>query len=307
MSDFAADCGAEKMHTCLSEDETVEGHAHGPQVQSLGESEQRRHFRAYSLLPSRTGANLFHLFISVGKYGTPWSMTWMLNLNQTENETNRTDWSAQALVSSRLSYLDWRNQNIKFWTRLDEQPKTIIFGYARICGGINLSWNGYGHPERCAKTSLFQRRRSAFRLISGRSLDFFPNDSEEPTHFPAEALPCVWEGLRSHKSGRAGGTGQQSVVAFKLVADPKVCYLHVAIIAQQQVWGLDIPMDDLLVMHWGGRSLRVTRWLRLVLICTFHSTENLTASRRFPDQVSPGHFPGWRSAACWNMRLLNCN
>lgn len=33
------------MHTCLPEDETVEGDAHGPQVQSLGESEQRHHFR----------------------------------------------------------------------------------------------------------------------------------------------------------------------------------------------------------------------------------------------------------------------
>lgn len=45
MPDPAANCGAEKMHTCLPEDETVEGHAHGPQVQSLGESEQRHHFR----------------------------------------------------------------------------------------------------------------------------------------------------------------------------------------------------------------------------------------------------------------------
>lgn len=38
MSAFG-DCVAEKMHTCLPEDKTVEGDAHGPQVQSLGESE----------------------------------------------------------------------------------------------------------------------------------------------------------------------------------------------------------------------------------------------------------------------------
>lgn len=91
--------------------------------------------------------------------------------------------------------------------------------------------------------------------ISGRAVNIRPaevwisSDSEEPTHFPAEALPRVREGLRSHKSGSAGGAGQQSVVAFKLVADPKVRYLHVAIIAQQQVGGLDIPVDDLLVVH----------------------------------------------------------
>lgn len=77
------------MHTCLPEDETVEGHAHGPQVQSLGESEQRHHFRGLNthVQPAleqtvlsnckREGcsANLFQLFIYAGKYGASWSMT----------------------------------------------------------------------------------------------------------------------------------------------------------------------------------------------------------------------------------------
>lgn len=84
---------------------------------------------------------------------------------------------------------------------------------------------------------------------TGRGPDFFRNDSEEKAHLSTEALPCVGEGLRSHESRSASGAGQQSVAAFKLVADPKVCYLHVAIIAQQEVRGLDIPVDDLLVVH----------------------------------------------------------
>lgn len=70
MSDFAADCEAEKMHTCLPKDETVEGNAHGPQVQRLGESDQRHHFIVLNTHPQpersnckREGgsANLFHL------------------------------------------------------------------------------------------------------------------------------------------------------------------------------------------------------------------------------------------------------
>lgn len=48
----------EKTHTCLPEDETVEGNAHGPQVQSLGGSEQRHGFRTHtcSLLWSKLDA-----------------------------------------------------------------------------------------------------------------------------------------------------------------------------------------------------------------------------------------------------------
>lgn len=57
MSDFAADCEAEKMHTCLPKDETVEGNAHGPQVQRLGESDQRHHFIVLNTHPQPERSN----------------------------------------------------------------------------------------------------------------------------------------------------------------------------------------------------------------------------------------------------------
>lgn len=56
--------------------------------------------------------------------------------------------------------------------------------------------------------------------------------NEELTHFSTEALPGVREGLWCHKRRSASSAGQQSVVALKLVAHPKVGYLHMAIVAE---------------------------------------------------------------------------
>lgn len=56
--------------------------------------------------------------------------------------------------------------------------------------------------------------------------------NEELTHFSTEALSRVREGLWRHKRRRASSAGQQSIVALKLVAHPKVGYLHVAIVAE---------------------------------------------------------------------------
>lgn len=69
------------------------------------------------------------------------------------------------------------------------------------------------------------------------------------TYFPAEALPGVGKRLGRHESGRAGRAGQQGVVALELVADPKVCNLQVTVVAQQQVGGFDVSMDNFLVVH----------------------------------------------------------
>lgn len=84
VSDDAATCAAERMHTCLPEDETVEGDAHGPQVQSLGESEQRHHFtglnntcKPYAHTVKREGWSANLVSIHTGKYGVFWHMTCM--------------------------------------------------------------------------------------------------------------------------------------------------------------------------------------------------------------------------------------
>lgn len=74
--------------------------------------------------------------------------------------------------------------------------------------------------------------------------------SKDPrTYFPAEALPGVGKRLGRHEGGRAGRAGQQGVIALKLVADPEVCDLHVTIVAQQQIGGFDVSVDNFLVVH----------------------------------------------------------
>lgn len=72
----------------------------------------------------------------------------------------------------------------------------------------------------------------------------------ERAHLSAEALAGLWQGLWCHEGWRPGRAGQQSVVALELVAHSEVCDLQVAVVAQQQVGRLDVPVDDLLVMHW---------------------------------------------------------
>lgn len=96
-----------------------------------------------------------------------------------------------------------------------------------------------GQPRAC---SLNTKRARTKDITSTR-------EQKDETYFPTEALSGVGEGLRRHEGRRAGGAGQQSVVALELVADPEVGYLHVAVVAQQQVGGFDVPVDNLLVVH----------------------------------------------------------
>lgn len=90
-------------------------------------------------------------YIYAGKYGALWSMTWTLNLNQTENEANETNRWVQALGSSRLSYFKASQIDaIKIFysgCALMDKPgpsftKAIICVYACIRGGIKVSWKG---------------------------------------------------------------------------------------------------------------------------------------------------------------------
>lgn len=61
---------------------------------------------------------------------------------------------------------------------------------------------------------------------------------------------CLW----GHEGGRAGGVGEEGVLAVELVAHAEVCNLDVAIVPQKQVGGLDVSVDDLLVVHWKYRT-----------------------------------------------------
>lgn len=43
---------------------------------------------------------------------------------------------------------------------------------------------------------------------------------------------------------------QECIRPLELVAYSKVCDLDVSIVSQQQVGGFDVPVDDLVVVHW---------------------------------------------------------
>ena len=71
------------------------------------------------------------------------------------------------------------------------------------------------------------------------------------SHLAGKALLALWHHLRGHESWGPCSAGQQGIIPLKLVTHTKVCYLHVPVISQKQVWGLNISVDDLLVVHWG--------------------------------------------------------
>lgn len=67
-------------------------------------------------------------------------------------------------------------------------------------------------------------------------------------------MPGGGECLGSHEGGRASGVGEEGVLAVELVAYAKVSNLDVAIVPQQQVGGLDVSVDDLLVVYCKCRT-----------------------------------------------------
>lgn len=88
-----------------------------------------------------------------------------------------------------------------------------------------------------------------------------PQPSPGPgSHLPTEALAGLRNGLGGHERWGPGRAGQPSVVPLKLVADAKVGDLHVPVVPQEQVGWLDVPVDDLLVVHCRERQLE--RWPR---------------------------------------------
>lgn len=86
-----------------------------------------------------------------------------------------------------------------------------------------------------------------------------PQPSPGPgSHLPTEALAGLGNGLGGHERWGPGRAGQPSVVPLKLVADAEVGDLHVPVVPQEQVGWLDVPVDDLLVVHCRERQLE--RW-----------------------------------------------
>lgn len=77
----------------------------------------------------------------------------------------------------------------------------------------------------------------------------FPQ-SELLTHLSAEALLMFGYHLGGHEGRRPRRARQEGVRPLKLVAHTKVCDLDVTIVTQQQVGGFDVPVDDLVVVHW---------------------------------------------------------
>lgn len=69
------------------------------------------------------------------------------------------------------------------------------------------------------------------------------------SHLPTEALLVLSHHLRRHEGRCSRRAGQQRVRTLKLVAHAKVCDLDVTVVSQQQVGGLDVPVDDLVVVH----------------------------------------------------------
>lgn len=74
-------------------------------------------------------------------------------------------------------------------------------------------------------------------------------------HLSTEALAGVRNGLGGHERWGPSRAGQPSVVPLELVADAEVSNLHVPVVPQKQVGWLDVPVDDLLVVHCRERQL----------------------------------------------------
>lgn len=69
-------------------------------------------------------------------------------------------------------------------------------------------------------------------------------------HLSTEALLVLRHHLGGHEGRRPRRARQLGVRPLELFADAKVGDLDVAVVAQQQVGGLDVAVDDLVVVHW---------------------------------------------------------
>lgn len=84
-----------------------------------------------------------------------------------------------------------------------------------------------------------------------------PQPSPGPErHLSTEALAGIRNGLRGHERRGPCRAGQLGVVPLKLVADAEVSNLHMAVVPQEQVGRLDVPVDDLLIVHCRERQLQ---------------------------------------------------
>lgn len=78
-------------------------------------------------------------------------------------------------------------------------------------------------------------------------------------YLATEALAVVRQSLWRHKCRSPGRAGEQGIVPFKLVTNTKISNLHMAVISKQQIWGFDVPVDDLLIVHWGAEERKETQ------------------------------------------------
>lgn len=89
---------------------------------------------------------------------------------------------------------------------------------------------------------------------------FFPPPHPDlRAHLSAEALSLFVYHLRGHEGRRPRCARQEGVRALELLADAEIGDLDVAVVAQQQVGRLDVPVDDLVVVHWGKGSRKGAR------------------------------------------------
>lgn len=69
-------------------------------------------------------------------------------------------------------------------------------------------------------------------------------------HLSAEAVLVLSHHLWSHEGRRPRRARQEGVRPLELVAHSEVCDFDVTIVPQQQVGGFDVPVDDLVIVHW---------------------------------------------------------
>ena len=72
---------------------------------------------------------------------------------------------------------------------------------------------------------------------------------------PRDAV--LGERLGRHEGRRAEAVGDDGVVAVEFIRDAKVGDLDVAVVAEEQIRGLDVAMNDLLVVHFEKKVVEV--------------------------------------------------
>lgn len=103
------------------------------------------------------------------------------------------------------------------------------------------------HVQRLANTRTGE-------LISHTSDCFFSALTWPDAHLSAEALSFFIYHLRGHEGRRPRCARQESICALELLADAEIGDLDMAVITQQQVGWFDVPVDDLVVVHWGFKE-----------------------------------------------------